>query len=68
VRQKNVEDDFDFEDYIVNPIEDHVKIPASSFDVNKDSSMEEQILALNVGEQIFDLPHLKEMSPSKKNM
>jgi hypothetical protein len=30
--------------------------------------MEEQILALNVGEQMLDLSHLKEMSPSKKNM
>ncbi len=68
MRRKNVEDDFDFEDYIVNPIEKHVKIPTSSFVVNKDSSMEEQILALNVGEQMLDLPHLKEMSPSKKNM
>jgi len=68
VRRKNVEDDFDFEDYIVNPIEEHVKILTSSFDVNKDSSMEEQILALNVGEQILDLRQLKEMSPSKKNM
>jgi len=68
VHQKNVEDDFDFEDYIVNLIEEHVIIPTSSFDVNKDSSMEEQILALNFGEQMLHLPHLKEMSPSKKNM
>jgi hypothetical protein len=50
----------------VNPIEEHVQISTSSFDVNKDSSMEEQILALNIGEQMFDLLHLKEMSPTKK--
>jgi len=68
VHRKNVENDFDFEDYIVNPIEEHVKIPTSSFVVNKDSSMEEQLLALNIGEQMLDLSHLKEMSPSKKNM
>jgi len=58
VRQNNVEDDFDFEDYIVNPIEEHVKIPTSSFAVNKDSSMQEQILALNVGEQMLDVATL----------
>jgi len=66
VHWKNVKDDFDLEDYIVNPIEEHVQISTSSFDVNKDSSMEEQILALNIGEQMFDLLHLKEMSPTKK--
>ncbi len=66
--RKNVEDDFDLEDYIVNPIEKHVKIPTSSFSVNKDSSREEQILALNIGEQMLDLPNLKKMTPTKKNM
>jgi len=66
VHRKNVKDDFDLEDYIVNPIEEHVQICTSSFGVNKDSSMEEQILALNIGEQMFDLLHLKEMSPTKK--
>jgi len=66
VHRKNVKDDFDLEDYIVNLIEKHVQIPTSSFGVNKDSSMEEQILALNIGEQMFDLLHLKEMSPTKK--
>ncbi len=66
--RRNVEDDFDIEDYIVNPIEKHVKIPTSSFGVNKDSSMEEQILALNIGEQMLDLPNLKKMTPTKKNM
>jgi hypothetical protein len=68
VRRKNVEDYFDLEDYIVNPIEKHVRILASSFGVNKDSSMEEQIFALNASEQMFDLPHLNEMSPTKRNM
>ncbi len=66
MHRKNVKDDFDLEDYIMNPIEEHVQIPTSSFDVTKDSSMEEQILALNNSEQMFDLLHLKEMSPTKK--
>jgi len=30
--------------------------------------MEEQILALNIGEQMLDLPNLKKMTPTKKNM
>ncbi len=30
--------------------------------------MEEQFLALNICEQMLDLPHLKEMNPTKKNM
>ncbi len=68
MHRKNVEDDFDLEDYIVNPIEEHVKIPTSSFSVNKDNSMEEKILALNIGEQMLDLPHLKEMTPIKNKM
>ncbi len=68
MRWKNVKDDFDLEDYIVNPMKEHVKIPTSSFGVNKDSSMEEQILPLNIGEQMLDLPDLKEMTPTKKNM
>jgi hypothetical protein len=66
VRWKNVKNDFDLKDYIVNHIEEQVGIPTSSFDVNKDSSIKEQILALNTGEQMLDLPHLKEMSPPKK--
>ncbi len=37
-----------------------------NFDVNKDSSIEKQILALNTGEQMFNLPHLEEMNPKKK--
>ncbi len=53
--QKNVENDMDFDDYIVNPIEKQARIPAygsnvKKFSVNWDSSIKEQILALNIGE------------------
>jgi hypothetical protein len=67
VRWTNVDDDFDLEDYIVNLIAEQVKILASSFGVNRDRSMEEQILALNANERMLDLSHLKEMSPTMKN-
>jgi hypothetical protein len=68
VCQKNVKDDFDIEDYIVNPIEEQVGILISNFSFNRDSSIEEQILTLNVGEKMLDLLHLKEMNLAKKNM
>ncbi len=67
MRWTNVDDDFDLEDYIVNLIAEQVKILASSFGVNRDRSMEEQILALNANERMLDLSHLKEMSPTMKN-
>lgn len=72
VCQKNVENDMDFDDYIVNPIEKQARIPAygsnvKKFSVNWDSSIKEQILALNIGEQMFGLLHLEEMSPTKKS-
>jgi hypothetical protein len=66
VHQKNVKDDLDFKDCIRNPKKEQVEIPAFSFNVNRDSSIEEQILTLNTSEQMFNLPHLKEMNSKKK--
>jgi hypothetical protein len=65
---KNVEDDFDLEDHIVNPIEEQVGILTSNFSSNRDNSIEEKILTLNIGEKMLDFMHLKEMNPTKKNM
>ncbi len=71
VCRKNVKDDLDFDDYIANSLEKQVEIRAfgsnvKEFSINWDNSIKEQILALNVGEQMFGLLHLKEMSPTKK--
>jgi hypothetical protein len=38
-----------------NPRKKQVKIPTFNYDVNKDNSIEEQILALNTNEQMFNL-------------
>jgi hypothetical protein len=45
----------DFKDCIGNPRKEQVKIPTFNYNVNKDNSNEETILALNTNEQMFKL-------------
>jgi hypothetical protein len=52
----------DFKDCIGNPRKEQVKIPTFNYNVNKDNSNEETILALNTNEQMFKLNE-----PEKEN-